>query len=331
MAVSALAGSGGAALLAAIAVALLLRIRGRLPHAAVSARGLHGVPVPRVGGLAIWAGFVPVALVVEVPPLLSPALWALPGLLLFAVSLRDDVKSVPVSTRICVHAVAAVVFAASLAFHASLSVPAAAVAALACLWSLNLYNFMDGSDGLAAAMSVVGFAAYAAVLAWSGAPYGLPLALAAATVPVMAVNLPPARIFLGDVGAVPLGFLAAALGIGGIAEGAWPPWFPLLVFLPFVADATVTLARRVAARERFWESHRSHYYQRLHQLGAGHAGTLVAWGTLMAGTAVTAVVCVCAAPAWGAAALVAWCVVHAVLFAAIDYHWRRSAPHRVAP
>ena len=76
-------------------------------------------------------------------------------------------------------------------------------------------------------------------------------------------------MFLGDVGAVPLGFFAAAFGIAGVAGGAWEPWFPLLVFLPFIADASATLARRIAARERFWESHKSHHYQRLHQLGAG--------------------------------------------------------------
>ena len=315
-----------AALLATAAVVVLLRMRDRLPHAAVSARGLHGVPVPRVGGLAIWAGFMPVALVLAVPATLSPALWAISWLMLLAVSLRDDVKSVSVATRLCVHALAAALFAGMLAHHASLSAFTATLVALACMWSLNLYNFMDGSDGLAIAMSIIGFAAYAAALAWSGAPSALALSLAAASVPVLVVNRPPARMFLGDVGAVPLGFLAAALGIGGIAGGAWPLWFPVLVFLPFVADATATLARRVVARERFWESHRSHYYQRLHQLGAGHGGTLAVWVALMAGTAVTAVVCVCVAPEWGIAALLAWCVAHAVLFAAIDYHWRRSAP-----
>jgi len=323
--------AAASALLSWVAVAVLLRLRDRLPQAAVSARGLHGVPVPRVGGLAVWAGFVPVAFAVAAPSTLSPALWALPWLLLFAVSLRDDAKSVSVPMRLGVHAIAAASFAATLAHHASLSVLAAAVVALACAWSLNLYNFMDGSDGLALAMSIVGFAAYAAVLAWNDAAGALPLALAAACLPVLAVNRPPARMFLGDVGAVPLGFLAAAFGIGGVAGSAWPAWFPLLVFLPFVADATATLARRVIARERFWESHRSHYYQRLHQLGAGHGGTLAVWVALMAGTALTAIVCACAAPEWGEAALAAWCVAHAVLFAAIDYHWRRKRPDRAIP
>jgi UDP-N-acetylmuramyl pentapeptide phosphotransferase/UDP-N-acetylglucosamine-1-phosphate transferase len=320
------AAAAAAALLASIAVLVLLRVRDRLPQAAVSARGLHGVPVPRVGGLAVWAGFAPVALALGVSAGISPVAWAPPWLMLVAVSLRDDVRSVAVPVRLCIHVIAAAWFAVALAYDTQLSVYAAAAVALACVWSLNLYNFMDGSDGLAAAMSIVGFVAYGAVLACHGASGALPLALAAAVVPVLVVNRPPARMFLGDVGAVPLGFLAAAIGAAGIAAGAWPLWFPPLVFLPFVADATATLARRVVARERFWESHRSHYYQRLHQLGAGHRGTLASWVALMAGTALTAVGCACIAPQWGAAALAAWCVVHALVFAAIDYHWRRSAP-----
>jgi UDP-N-acetylmuramyl pentapeptide phosphotransferase/UDP-N-acetylglucosamine-1-phosphate transferase len=320
------AAAAAAAFLSSIAVLVLLRVRDRLPQAAVSARGLHGAPVPRVGGLAVWAGFMPVALALGAQGAPSLEAWAVPWLMLFAVSLRDDVRSVPVPVRLCVHAAAATWFAVALAYDAQLPVYAAVVVTLACAWSLNLYNFMDGSDGLAAAMSIVGFVAYGAVLACQGAPGAFPLALAAAVVPVLVVNRPPARIFLGDVGAVPLGFLAAAIGAAGVAAGAWALWFPLLVFLPFVADATATLARRILARERFWESHRSHYYQRLHQLGAGHAGTLATWVALMAGTALTAVACACIAPEWGAAALAAWCVVHAVVFAAIDYHWRRSAP-----
>ncbi len=103
-----------AGLVAALAVMVLLRFRDRLPHAAVSPRGLHGAPVPRVGGLAIWSGFMPVALVLPVPATLSPTLWAVPWLLLFAVSLVDDVKSVSVATRLGVHAIAAAWFAAAL-------------------------------------------------------------------------------------------------------------------------------------------------------------------------------------------------------------------------
>jgi UDP-N-acetylmuramyl pentapeptide phosphotransferase/UDP-N-acetylglucosamine-1-phosphate transferase len=130
-------------------------------------------------------------------------------------------------------------------------------------------------------------------------------------------------MFLGDVGAVPLGFLAAAIGLGGIVGDVWPAWFPALVFLPFLADATVTLGLRLVRGERVWEAHNVHYYQRLHRLGAGHRGTLAVYGALMAGTASTAVACANLYPAWGSRALVAWCAVCLLLFAAIDYHWRK--------
>lgn len=312
----------GAAALATVATATLLRYAARLPQAAPNDRSLHLTPVPRVGGLAIWAGFLPVAALAPSPAGFPLAGWIGPWILLALVSLRDDWRSVGVAPRLAVHTLASLWLASSFADSAVFVV----AAALACAWALNLYNFMDGSDGLAATMSVVGFAAYAAALAYGGMPATLPLSLAAATVPVLFVNRPPARMFLGDVGAVPLGFLAAAFGIAGVAAGWWAAWFPLLVFLPFVADASVTLLRRVLSGERFWQSHRSHYYQRLHRLGAGHTGTLAVWSALMAGTASSAVLCACLAPEWGGAALAAWCAVHAVVFAGIDYHWRRSAP-----
>ncbi len=105
--------------------------------------------------------------------------------------------------------------------------------------------------------------------------------------PFLAVNFPPSRLIMGDVGAVPLGFLAAAFGCALVAGGHWPAWFPALVFLPFIADATTTLARRALRGERIWEAHRSHYYQRLHRLGAGHRGTLAIYGAWMAGCGIT--------------------------------------------
>jgi UDP-N-acetylmuramyl pentapeptide phosphotransferase/UDP-N-acetylglucosamine-1-phosphate transferase len=149
-------------------------------------------------------------------------------------------------------------------------------------------------------------------------------ALAAALVPFLAVNRPRASMFLGDVGAVPLGFLAAAFGAAGVASRAWAAWFPLLVFLPFIADATLTLARRARRGERLWEGHRGHFYQRLHQLGAGHAGTLAVYATTMLGAAITAIACRAQAPAAGWWALAAWIAVVLILFATIDYHWRKK-------
>ncbi len=316
-----------AAILAALATAALLRWRAHLPVAQRNARTLHTDPLPRVGGLALWAGFVPVAFVAAPSAALPLAAWGVPFLMLAGVSLVDDMRGVAIVPRLLVHAAASALFALVIAGTAHGAMPIASVVLTAAVaaWSLNLYNFMDGSDGLAASMTVIGFTAFGAVMLHAGSDPALPWSLAAAALPVLLVNCPPARIFLGDVGAVPLGFLAAAAGTGGVIAGIWQPWFPLLVFLPFIADATVTLLKRALAGERFWEGHKTHYYQRLHQLGAGHTGTLAVYGALMLGTAGTSVACACLRPQWGWPALAAWCVVSAVLFAAIDYHWRRRA------
>jgi UDP-N-acetylmuramyl pentapeptide phosphotransferase/UDP-N-acetylglucosamine-1-phosphate transferase len=309
-------------------VALLLRLGPRLPHDRPGHRSLHARPVPRVGGLAIWTGVL-VALGVTAPAVLVPAAWVVAWAAVAVVSAVDDWYGVRPGVRLAVQALAAAIAAAAIfgpdAAGASpwQAVAVGTVAAVAIAWAANLYNFMDGSDGLAAAMAVVGFGAYAVAEVGGGGSGALPLAVAAAVLPFLAVNAPPARMFMGDVGAVPLGFLAATIGLAGWRAGHWPTWFPVLVFLPFIADATTTLVRRLWRRERVWEAHRSHYYQRLHQLGAGHRGTLLLYGCLALATAGSAVVVLAMAPAAGPAALAVWIGAFAAFFAAIDYHWSR--------
>ena len=78
-----------------------------------------------------------------------------------------------------------------------------------------------------------------------------------------------------------LAIMAATLGLLGWQRGAWPPWYPAAVFAPFVVDASATLAKRMLCGERFWEAHRSHYYQRLVRMGWGHRGTALAEYALM--------------------------------------------------
>jgi UDP-N-acetylmuramyl pentapeptide phosphotransferase/UDP-N-acetylglucosamine-1-phosphate transferase len=269
------------------------------------------------------------------PPAVPASLvaWLPPWLLLIAVSARDDAADLRVSIRLAVHLSAALWCGAWMLHHVDEArsmfdaemLARTALAALVLAWSANLYNFMDGSDGLAATMAFCGFAAYGVAASGAGATPTAYYALAAATLPFLVVNRPRATMFLGDVGSVPLGFLAAAFGIGGVLLEQWAAWFPVLVFLPFIADATVTLARRVLRGDRLGSAHKDHYYQRLHQLGAGHGGTLAAYAALMAGTTTTALSCLAFAPAWGALALAAWCVVCFILFAAIDYHWRQKS------
>ena len=325
---------GVAAAGAGLALALLLRLASRLPQALPGPRSLHAAPVPRVGGLAIWAGALPVGLAAPAAVPGAWVVWLLATGLVAGVSLLDDWRGVHPAARLASHFVAALAVALNLAGAGPDAAPlghalGAGGSVLLLVWAANLYNFMDGSDGLAAAMGVFGFGAYAGAAGLAGAPAAVHVAVAVATLTFLAFNLPPARIFMGDVGAVPMGFLAAALGMGGWRTGTWPAWFPLLVFLPFIADASITLGKRLWRRERIWEAHKMHYYQRLHQLGAGHRGTLLVFGALMAGTTASALATLAVDPGSGWLVLAAWSVAMAAFFSGIDYHWRhRTAAHR---
>jgi UDP-N-acetylmuramyl pentapeptide phosphotransferase/UDP-N-acetylglucosamine-1-phosphate transferase len=235
-------------------------------------RSLHSHPVPRTGGLAVLAGTASALFLGAAPLWLPMALAAA----LAALSFADDLRGVPIVARLLAQLVAAAIL---VWFLLSPMHPAAlALLALGAVWITNLYNFMDGSDGLAGGMSVIGFGTFAAAAWLAGdAPAAvLCAAIAAAAAAFLLHNFHPARIFLGDVGSVPLGFLAAALGIAGWRGDAWPLWFPLLVFAPFIGDASLTLVRRALQGERVWLAHREHYYQRMVRMGLGHRGTALA-------------------------------------------------------
>ncbi len=233
-----------------------------------NARSLHLQPVPRTGGIAVLAGSM-----LSLP--FAAELWLPFGVAvaLAAISFADDVWRLPTALRLACHITAAAVVVWYLltpmsAFHIALLV-------LAVTWMTNLYNFMDGSDGLAGGMAVTGFGTYslAAFLAGDSALTVLCATIAAASAAFLRYNFHPARIFLGDVGSIPLGFFAAALGLAGWRNDAWPLWFPLLVFGPFVADASITLTRRALRGDKVWKAHREHYYQRFVQAGHGHRRT----------------------------------------------------------
>jgi UDP-N-acetylmuramyl pentapeptide phosphotransferase/UDP-N-acetylglucosamine-1-phosphate transferase len=306
-----------AALAAAVSwgvLKLLLRYAERLPLDRPNARSLHARAVPRGAGLAIWAGWL--AATIWMP---GQKTWLFPLLAVIAVSLWDDRRGVHIAVRLAVQAAAAAVWV----WLAAPSVQPV-VAVIAIVWMANLYNFMDGSDGLAGTMTIAGFGAYAAAALHAGIDEAaIFITLAAATAPFLFQNAPPARVFLGDVGAVPLGFLVATFGLAGLSGGWWPFWFPLLAFLPFIADASVTLLYRLLRGARVWEAHREHFYQRLVQLGWGHARTLKLYGVLMLGTASSAVLALIWAPRLGPWLIVGWSAVLALLYASIDYHWRR--------
>ena len=228
-------------------------------------RSLHVRPIPRTGGLGIVTAVALAWLVAR--PGLPLALWG-GALALVLVSFADDRLDLPAALRFAAH----LAVAGWLALQLGLSGWWLVAAALATGWMTNLYNFMDGADGLAGSMTASGFAAYALAL-WLHGDNGL--AEGAAVVAVAACgfllfNFPPARVFMGDAGSVPIGFLAAGFGLTGMVHAAWPVWFPCMVFAPFIADASVTLVRRALRGERVWQAHREHYYQRLIRMGFSH-------------------------------------------------------------
>ena len=269
-----------ALLVSAASVAFLARGRAaRLALDKPNARSLHKHPVPRTGGLGLLFGIAMAWLIIS--PELSWALW-LSLLLVIVISLADDLRGLHFGWRLSAHLLAATIASITLL---SGTAPAwvLAMTILGISWMCNLYNFMDGSDGLAGGMALFGFLAYAAAAWLTGSTQFamLNLSIAAAAAGFLLQNFHPARIFLGDAGSVSLGFLAAVFGLMGWLQENWSWWFPLLVFSPFIIDASTTLLRRLIAGARVWEAHRDHYYQRLVQLGLGHRGTALAEYALM--------------------------------------------------
>lgn len=296
---------------------VLLRTR-ELPLDKPNERSLHVVPVPRTGGIAIITGMITAALWLRASPSLL-----VPAVALAIASYFDDRHVLPAAVRLVMHLVAAGVF---LWLNAGSSGAALfVVLLLAIAWTTNLYNFMDGSDGLAGGMAVIGFGTYG-LAAWLGGNRELELlawSIAAAATGFLIFNFPPAKIFMGDVGSIPLGFLAGTIGVRGGQQGAWPLWFPVLVFAPFVIDASVTLLRRFLGRERVWQAHRQHYYQRLILSGWSHRKTALSEYALMLICSAAAILCLRTSPAAQLAVIGVLAVFFAVAMWAIDHRWRQ--------
>jgi UDP-N-acetylmuramyl pentapeptide phosphotransferase/UDP-N-acetylglucosamine-1-phosphate transferase len=182
---------------------------------------------------------------------------------------------------------------------------------------------MDGMDGFAGGMAVIGFSA----LAWLGqADAGFSaicLTVAGACAGFLVFNFPPARIFLGDIGSTILGFLVAACGLWGYQAELFPFWALLLVFSPFIVDATVTLVRRLLRGEKVWQAHRSHYYQRLVLLGWGHRRTVRVEYALMLACAGSTLLAVHWSPTGQATLVAAWVLVYGLLMWGVSWLERR--------
>lgn len=255
-----------------------------------NARSSHVVPTPRGGGVAIVAGFclATTAWALESDGEHAAQLWLAivpPALLVAAVGFVDDHRPLSARLRLLVHFAAATWAVGMLGGLPAIPWPGGALpvglaggvlAVVAAVWCLNLYNFMDGIDGIAASEAV--FVAVAAgVLAGSGSPAFLPLlSLAAAAAGFLAFNWPPARIFMGDAGSGFLGLALAGLLLSLHASGHLPIGAALILLGAFLADATVTLLVRLRRGERLHEAHRTHAYQRAARRFGGHRPVTVA-------------------------------------------------------
>ncbi|MEM5329948.1 glycosyltransferase family 4 protein [Paraburkholderia sp. JHI2823] len=283
-------------------------------------RSLHAKPIPRVGG---W-GIVPVALAALFWHVSDTWLIAVAAAALALVSQIDDRRDLPARIRFAVHFGAVV--ALVVIWPADAPWWLLAGIGFLMLWMINLYNFMDGADGLAGGMALFGFGAYA-VAALATAHPSLALAeagaaVAGASLGFLFLNFHPAKLFLGDAGSITLGFLAGALGYWGWRGEVWPLWFPALVFSPFIADASITLLKRLWRREKFWQAHREHYYQRMVRSGVGHARTAICWYAVMLAGVVIALWALERQTWQQWLILAAWYAVLGCCGAVVDLRWR---------
>ncbi|MEO5335379.1 MAG: glycosyltransferase family 4 protein [Magnetospirillum sp. WYHS-4] len=277
-------------------------------------RSSHALPTPRGGGLAVTAVLVGAWAWVGPPGI---AMVLLPAMLLAAVSWADDLWTLAARWRLLaqVLAVAAVLalWPAERGYFFGGLLPGfldTLAAGLLWIWFVNLYNFMDGIDGITGVetLSIGTGAALVAVLAGLNVEVFLcATTLAAVAMGFLWWNWHPAKVFLGDVGSVPLGFLVGWLLLYLASRGQ--PVAALVLPAYYLADATITLTRRAWRREKVWEAHREHFYQKairlrgrshasvsLSVLGGGLALALLAgwaavgfsWEALVGGLAVTA-------------------------------------------
>jgi UDP-N-acetylmuramyl pentapeptide phosphotransferase/UDP-N-acetylglucosamine-1-phosphate transferase len=260
-------------------------------------RSLHDKPMPRLGGVGIISGILFTAFMTYRLSGTEPISALLPILcgftIIISISLLDDIYQAPVLLRLIMHFTGAILvvyggmtLATLLITGWSLHLSAAVVTSFSILfivWMTNLYNFMDGMDGLAAGMGIIGFGTFA-ILGWLANALQfaqMSAGIAAACGGFLCMNFPPAKIFMGDLGSASLGFLAAVLMLWASHYNIFPLWVGIIVFSPFIVDATWTLVSRVIRGERFWRAHQEHFYQRLARLGWGQQRIVLSEYALM--------------------------------------------------
>jgi UDP-N-acetylmuramyl pentapeptide phosphotransferase/UDP-N-acetylglucosamine-1-phosphate transferase len=259
-----------------------------------NSRSLHTGAVPRGGGLAIVGltlGAVVIGGVVGVIAS-SRVLWAyvLGALLVAGVSWADDLRGLPASVRFAAHAFAAALVVWSVGGFHAIAVPFAGTIDLAGIapviataWIVgltNAFNFMDGSDGIAGLQAIVAAMGWVVMAAVAHDPLIMVIgaAIVGSSAGFLRRNWSPAQVFMGDVGSAFLGYTFAAMTVIAAARDPRYAVAGVLAVWPFVFDTAFTLVQRLRRRERVWEAHRSHLYQRSIAVGARHATIALEYG-----------------------------------------------------
>ncbi len=258
-------------------------------------RSSHTVPTPRGGGLSIVAVSTLGALALYATGQLGAALAAvliIGGLSVAGVGFWDDLRSAPIGARMGVHIGAALLAVLCLGAPDTvklgdtvmhLGAVGPVITVIGIVWALNLFNFMDGIDGIAASEGAFVLLAAAGLGFWShlaALKILAPVVIAGgACLGFLVFNWPPARIFMGDVGSGYLGYAIAVLALASDRAGGLDGWTWLILGGAFLVDATLTLLRRLLRRERVYQAHRTHAYQWLARRWGSHArvtGSLIA-------------------------------------------------------
>lgn len=254
-------------------------------------RSSHTVPTPRGGGIAILALVLPLWFVIAaLYPDMAPTLFAVGtgAAVLAYISWLDDRRDLTPLMRLAVQ-MGVVAAALTFCFPGERSITQGLVPLVlervvlffAWVWFMNLYNFMDGIDGLSGVQTcalALGCGAVAMLQLFEidqWMPW-VSVTVMAACIGFLRYNWAPAKLFMGDVGSVPLGFLMGYLLIELALQGCWPA--AVILPLYYLVDATWTLLRRLARRQKIWQPHREHFYQRAVQRGWSHGAVTAAIG-----------------------------------------------------
>ena len=260
-------------------------------------RSSHATPVPRGGGILVVILSLAVYVIAAAYYHNSISFGFLIGAtLVAAISLADDLVSIPFFIRLAVHMVAAAVLIYDIGSLTAIHLPMTgrdisfglagpAVTVFWLVWMINSYNFMDGIDGIAGTQALV------AAGGWMVIGYNVETqavmvfcaSVAASVAGFLLHNWSPARIFMGDVGSAFLGFTFGAIPLLIAREShfdsGWLFAIAITILWPFLFDTVYTLLRRTVKGERLWEAHRSHLYQRLVAAGYSHRAVSLLYGS----------------------------------------------------